>query len=72
MVASIFYNIVLRIIWAKLVFPLDGFNSIVGLYTVYPISWVFGICILTVMVIRTYKKAKARFALGDFEAQAKK
>ena len=72
MVASIFYNIVLRILWARFVFPLDGFNSIVGLYTVYPISWIVGICILTVMTVRTYKKTVARYDLPKINPSPEK
>lgn len=39
MLSSVFCVCVVRIIWAKLFFPLPLFNSISGLFIIYPITW---------------------------------
>ena len=39
MASSVFCVCVLRVLWTKLVFPLPAFNSLEGLFIIYPITW---------------------------------
>jgi len=60
MLSSVFFNVVLRIIWAKSVFP--HFGTITGLYLIYPISWAAAIALLTLMSVFVYRKTKRQIA----------
>ena len=62
MVVSIFAICVLRTIWVTFVFPHEGFHSLIGIYTIYPISWFVGASLLAITLFFVYKKIKAAFA----------
>ena len=62
MIISIGAICVLRTLWIYLVFPLEKFNSLVGVYTVYPISWLTGILFITLTLLYAMPKIKKSFA----------
>jgi putative MATE family efflux protein len=49
---------VLRAIWVFFVFPLEPFHSLIGIYTIYPISWSLGIIFNTLALLVIYPKIK--------------
>ena len=49
-----------RILWVFLIFPLPTFNSIVGLFLVYPVSWILTITAHSVTLIVSAKKGKLK------------
>lgn len=61
MIISIGAVCVLRAIWIYFVFPLDAFNSLLGIYTIYPISWSIGIICLAVALLIVFPKISRRF-----------
>ena len=60
MVISVGAICVLRVLWIIFVFPMEQFNSLIGLYTVYPISWSFGLVALTISLVLVFKKVKKK------------
>lgn len=64
MIASIIGTCVLRSIWAIFVFPIPEFNTLVGLFLCYPISWIFVIACLLVILLLAMKKTK-KFLLAS-------
>ena len=58
MVVSIGAICVLRAVWVFFVFPLEQFHSLIGIYTIYPISWSLGIIFNTLALIILYPKIK--------------
>ena len=67
MVISIFAICVLRTLWVSFVFPTEKFHSLIGIYTIYPISWLVGAILLTITLLAVYKKLKVRFSSNDIE-----
>lgn len=61
MVISIVAICGLRILWIYFVFPSEPFNTLVGIYTVYPISWLSGIVLLIGILIFAMHKIKRKF-----------
>ena len=49
---------VLRAIWVFFVFPTEPFHSLIGIYTIYPISWSLGIIFNTLALLVIYPKIK--------------
>ena len=60
MVISIIGTCVMRVVWIYIFFPMESFNSLVGLYYCYPISYVFTIVALVTTLIVTGKSLKKR------------
>lgn len=59
-----------RILWVSFLFPLNPFNNIIGLLTVYPISWALACLTYVVFIVRIWKKIKERCASTANGAQA--
>ncbi len=66
MLCSLFGACVFRLFWILVIFPLPQFNSQVGLYTSFPISWALMIFLYIIMTVyarvRLLKKDRARAA----------
>ena len=60
MIVSIGAICVLRAIWVFFVFPTDPFHSLIGIYTIYPISWSLGIVFNAIALLIIYKNVKKR------------
>ncbi len=58
MIISIIGTCVFRAIWAIFIFPIPKFNSLVGLFICYPISWILVILSLIVFLLIVMKKTK--------------
>lgn len=68
MIVSIGAICVLRAIWVFCVFPTEQFHSLIGIYTIYPISWFLGLSSLAIALFILYKKVKRQLteeALGQ-------
>lgn len=60
MIVSIGAICVLRAIWVFFVFPLEQFHSLIGIYTIYPISWSLGILFNSIALLILYPKIKKK------------
>lgn len=60
MIVSIGAICVLRMIWVFWVFPKPRFHSLIGIYTIYPISWFLGLSALTIALLVLFKKVKVK------------
>ena len=60
MIVSIGAICVLRAIWVFFVFPTERFHSLIGIYTIYPISWSLGVITLAIALLIVFKKVKKR------------
>ena len=60
----------LRILWILFVFPTESFNSLLGLYTVYPISWLSGLLLLVGVLIFAFRRIRERFSMEDTSKSA--
>ena len=58
MIVSIGAICVLRAIWVFFVFPTEQFHSLIGIYTIYPISWSLGLISLSIALLIIFKKLK--------------
>ncbi len=58
MLSSVLCICVMRVFWAKLVFPLPRFNSVEGLFMIYPITWFLAFLSQGIMSIIIYRKSK--------------
>ena len=67
MIVSIGSICVLRAIWVFFVFPLEQFHSLLGIYTVYPISWSAGILFLVISLLVLYKRVKQKLGAPSIE-----
>ena len=66
---------VLRTIWVFSVFPpeditwlprlpwFEQFRSLIGIYTIYPVSWFLGLAIMTIILLFIFKKIKRRLTM---------
>ena len=61
MIISIVAVCILRALWIVFVFPIEQFNSLLGIYTIYPISWSIGIVCLAIALLIVYPKMTRRF-----------
>lgn len=62
MIISIGAICVLRALWIIYVFPTESFHSLIGIYTVYPISWSLGLIALSIALFIVYKRIKKKFS----------
>ena len=62
MIISIGAICVLRALWIFYVFPTESFHSLIGIYTVYPISWSLGLIALSIALFIVYKRIKKKFS----------
>lgn len=62
MFVSIVAICVLRMIWVFAIFPNPkfGFNSLIGIYTIYPISWSLGLITMLIALFFIFKKINKR------------
>ena len=60
MIISIGAICVLRAIWIFFVFPLEKFHSLIGIYTIYPISWSIGLIAMIIALLVLYPKIKQK------------
>ncbi len=66
MMSSLVCICVVRVVWTQTVFKLDAFNSIQGLFIVYPISWILASLTLGTMSFIVYrKKLKKQIASNE-------
>lgn len=56
MLTAILGACVFRILWITFVFPLKPMNNILGLYTMFPISWILTGIMLSVALLIAYRK----------------
>ncbi len=71
MMMSIGCICVLRSLWVFFVFPLPEFNSLVGIYTIYPISWLSAALLMAVTLIFATRKIERKFRLEFEDAEIK-
>jgi putative MATE family efflux protein len=67
MVVSIGAICVLRAIWVFFVFPTEKFHSLIGIYTIYPISWFLGLAALAIALLILFKKIRLRLSDENLE-----
>ena len=67
MVVSIGAICVLRAIWVFFVFPTEKFHSLIGIYTIYPISWFLGLAALALALLILFKKIRLRLSDENLE-----
>lgn len=65
MVTSVGCICVLRSLWVFFVFPHPSFNSLIGIYTIYPISWLLAAIIMVFALIFAIGKIKKQFAAEE-------
>ncbi len=60
MIINVFCICVIRVVWIYTIFRLESFHTIIGLYTVYPVSWTLSLIamvITTVVALRKIRKS---------------
>ena len=62
MIISIGAICVLRAIWIFYVFPMEKFHSLIGIYTVYPLSWSLGLIALGISLFIVYRRIKKKLS----------
>ena len=60
MIVSIGAICVLRMIWVFVFFPMERFNSLIGIYTIYPISWFLGLASMAIALLFIFKKVRRK------------
>ena len=65
MLSCIMGACVFRIFWVKVIFPIEAFNSPLGLYISYPISWVLTALTLLGALLFTLRGVKKSLALSE-------
>ena len=68
MIVSIGAICVLRAIWVSFVFPTEKFHTLIGIYTIYPISWFLGLASLAIALVVLFKKVRLRLEKEAAEA----
>lgn len=63
MIMSIGCICVLRSIWVFFFFPMPQFNSLVGIYTIYPISWLSAALLMGITLIFATRKIDKKFSI---------
>ena len=71
MLMSIGCICVLRSLWVLFIFPLPQFNSLVGIYTIYPISWLSASILMAITLVFAMKKIKRQFESEQSESVPK-
>ena len=69
MVTSIGCICVLRSLWVFFVFPTPAFNSLIGIYTIYPISWLTAAILMVFALMFAMKKIKHKFENENIETK---
>jgi len=67
MFINVFCICILRVIWIYTIFPLEKMHTIIGLYLVYPVSWIAAlVCMMTAFIL-AYRSISRRFGVkkGD-------
>ena len=70
MIASIGSICILRAIWVFFVFPTDRFHSLIGIYTIYPISWSLGILTMVLAILILFKRVRERLETKPIQITA--
>ena len=60
MIVSIGAICVLRMIWVFVFYPMEQFHSLIGIYTIYPISWSLGVLSMAIALLIVYPKVKKK------------
>ena len=58
MISSVLCACVFRMFWASFIFPLEPFNNFLGLFMVYPISWILAILVQGTMSFFVSRRSK--------------
>ena len=61
MIVSLVAACLLRALWVFFIFPMERFNSLLGIYTVYPITWILAIVTLAIVLLIVFPKVKRKF-----------
>ena len=61
MISSLSCICVFRALWVSFAFPLEPIHNPTGLMACYPISWAMNICILTPLIIYTFRSVSRKF-----------
>ena len=67
MIVSIGAICVLRAIWVFFVFPTEKFHSLIGIYTIYPISWSLGVIAMVIALLVLFKRVRLKLE-GETES----
>lgn len=65
MISSIGAICVLRMIWVFCFYPMERFHSLIGIYTIYPISWFLGLSSMAIALLFVFKKVKKKLTEGS-------
>ena len=60
MIVSIGAICVLRMIWVFVFYPMEQFHSLIGIYTIYPISWSLGVLSMVIALLIVFPKVKKK------------
>lgn len=60
MIVSIGAICILRMIWVFVFYPMEQFHTLIGIYTIYPISWSLGVIAMVVALLIIYPKIKKK------------
>ncbi len=60
MITTVFCVCVVRVLWARFIFPLDAFNTLAGLCVIIPISWLLAVLLQGIMSLTVYLKNKEK------------
>ena len=61
MIVNLIGSCGLRIFWVLVFFPMDKFNTITGLYLIYPISWILTSAAHLIVLSIAWRKMRQRF-----------
>lgn len=65
MIVSIGAICVLRMIWVFVFFPMEQFHNLIGIYTIYPISWSIGIVAMSIALFIIFRRIRKKFSSFD-------
>ena len=71
MVVSIGAICVLRAIWVYVFFPTERFHTLIGIYTIYPISWLIGVISMIIALLVLFKRIRLKLEDTDGLGQPK-
>lgn len=60
MIVSIGAICVLRMIWVFVFYPMPEFHSLIGIYTIYPISWSLGVISMAIAILIIFPRIKKK------------
>lgn len=70
MIVSIGAICILRMIWVFVFYPMEQFHTLIGIYTIYPISWSLGVISMVIALLIIYPKIKKKL-LAEAESPSK-